>query len=252
MQVERCLLLKRFVFLIFAFLRSLFLGAVWFVSNHPGIIVWAFLIAGVGSLYWANFASGSWRQEMTLSVSTPDGVVKGSSIVKISAWKTPYFLNSGGDFTSIEGEALMMDLGDDKLLFALLDGQNYALIRALRSAGKERISSPADGLRIFRNQDEPLVIDMDDLPTLVTFSNINDPKTIALVFPEDMAASFGEGYTFLGATVRASKKPITQGRVGRLLPCLNSSRNCIGLNENLPHSDPLRSVGNAKFLREPK
>jgi len=58
---------------------------------------------------------------------------------------------------------------------------------------------------------------------LVRFANLNDPTSAVLVDPRDLAASFGPGVRFKGATVEITDDPITKGIEARL-PWLKSSK----------------------------
>ena len=55
-----------------------------------------------------------------------------------------------------------------------------------------------------------------DLPLLVRFRDINDPKTVERVDPNDLAASFGPGVYLKRATVEITRDPVTTGIVKRL------------------------------------
>jgi hypothetical protein len=63
---------------------------------------------------------------------------------------------------------------------------------------------------------------LEYVPALVRFGNLNDPTSVVLVNPLDLAASFGSGVTFKGATVEITDDPITHGIEDRL-PWLKTS-----------------------------
>jgi hypothetical protein len=86
----------------------------------------------------------------------------------------------------------------------------------------------------------------------VTFSDISDPTSVALVDPDDLAASFGAGYALEAVTVEVTQEPVTEGVVEGVLPCLNSGKACIPLNTQYEYGHPLRNILNSAFKRKAK
>ncbi|WP_417415418.1 hypothetical protein [Hoeflea sp.] len=62
-------------------------------------------------------------------------------------------------------------------------------------------------------------------PLLVTFADINDPASVALVDPDDLAASFGPGYALSSITLAITDEPVTKGRVEAVLGWLEAYEN---------------------------
>jgi len=62
----------------------------------------------------------------------------------------------------------------------------------------------------------PHRITPSDLPDLVTFDDIKDPKTVALVDPDDLQATLGPGITWNEITLEMTGEPITNGLVTKL------------------------------------
>jgi len=58
-------------------------------------------------------------------------------------------------------------------------------------------------------------------PTLVRFRNINDPTTIEVVDPDNLAASFGKDVRLKSVTVQITSDPVTTG-IEKTLPWLNN------------------------------
>ena len=53
-------------------------------------------------------------------------------------------------------------------------------------------------------------------PMMVTFGDLNDPTSVALVDPDDLAASFGEGINISRITAELTDDPVTTGIEERL------------------------------------
>ncbi|MCP4095679.1 MAG: hypothetical protein GY748_05500, partial [Planctomycetaceae bacterium] len=54
-------------------------------------------------------------------------------------------------------------------------------------------------------------------PLLVTFTDINDPASVKKIDPDDLAASFGPGYSLKSVTLEITGEPVTQGVVEKVL-----------------------------------
>ncbi len=177
-------------------------------------------------LFWThNFPTYSYNFRMTVAVETPEGVKTGSSVYSISAGKRPKLTAEEGSRSMvIKGEAVAVDLPDDKILFALLKTDSGSLSRLSMKAldpsfvsnGYDTVAS-ARRLGSRKGVEENAVVPPEDYPILVTFADIDDPKSIELVDPNDLAASFSEGYVLISITVELTDDPVTTGIEERFL-----------------------------------
>ncbi len=55
------------------------------------------------------------------------------------------------------------------------------------------------------------------VPLLVTFTDIDDPASVKRVDPDDLVASFGEGYALKAITLGITNEAVTEGRVEDVL-----------------------------------
>jgi hypothetical protein len=236
------LLLLRFLFRIW---KYTFRAAVLISKIHPGLIVVPVVFFLGVKLYWHNYASVSWRQELRFEVATPSGIAHGSSIVKPSVWFKPYIMHLGGRFSSIVGQAVVVNLGEGKWLFALLDNQIYMVDKALPSAENDKRGRGYNRVRLLRKQKEPLPIKFSDLPPLVTFSDINDPESMLIVDPDDLASVFGDGYALKSVTLT----PVTDGQLVNVWPCLAAVDPCLPWTFSNQKLSPLWHRSGAWFYR---
>lgn len=58
-------------------------------------------------------------------------------------------------------------------------------------------------------------------PLLVTFDDINDPKSIKRVDPDDLVATFGPGYSLKSITLEITDEPVTTGELEKVLRWIN-------------------------------
>lgn len=117
----------------------------------------------------------------------------------------------------------MVDLGPRGILFMLLRGPqpgnpglytNTPLSLPHMAFHAPKISDQMDFLdieRLIAQTPGEGELRPDELPMLVTFTNIDDPKTVMLVDPNHLDSIFGSGARIVRATVRITSEPVTKG-----------------------------------------
>ena len=174
-------------------------------------------IAGAYSLFYPTTA---YRFRITLNVDTPQGLKSGSSVMEVQHRRYPAWTtlgNSTGE-SSLKGDAVFVDLGADadgkpRSLIALLahgeraEGIDFYLLpgRVFEPLWKQKSATPN-----FR--DPPTELSLlpvgtkaelvgSQIPTLVTFTDPNDPKTAHIVPPNELSNTFVDGVQFRNATI---------------------------------------------------
>ena len=168
--------------------------------------------------------SQSYRYKLTLAVNTPQGIKRGSSVVEDVFWKVS--IPARGITHRLRGEALYLDLGPgQRPLIALLTssihdkrGVDY---RWTRDAGPNddllaRLYGPSsadfmDNVARIPRMRGPRKITPADLPDLVTFADVNDPKSVVEVNPNDLQETLGQNVTWNEITLEMTDEPITTG-----------------------------------------
>lgn len=182
------------------------------------------LLLLVLAIYSCLPARHSWHQKLTLIIDTPQGQVTGSSVIEV---RVRFY--DGGEFLSgteviydLTGEAAVVEVLPGRYLFALLGDSE----ERFAAAAKDRFQGLRRGewMKEIPKQTEPVTLTGPLIPMLVTFTNINDPKTVALVDPADLEASFGPGVSLKAATLEITEEPVTEGRVERSLVWLDDPR----------------------------
>jgi hypothetical protein len=175
------------------------------------------LIACVGGLFFAyaaihfSYPSGFWRYRLTIEVETPEGIKTGSAVYQIGVSTGMKFGDSSGAGMFAKGEALQVDLGSRGTLFALMnkdqsvDYNGYLVFKIFPYPGPKSgplsgVATP-DGLRYYANLRAKADVVGSQLPSLVRFRDLNNPKSVELVDPTDLAKSFGAGVKFLSSTI---------------------------------------------------
>ncbi|MCC6780858.1 MAG: hypothetical protein IT537_30150 [Hyphomicrobiales bacterium] len=62
----------------------------------------------------------------------------------------------------------------------------------------------------------PRTLTADELPDLVTFADINDPKSVLWVDPHDLPASLGRDVEWKSITIEVTHEPVTTGIMKKL------------------------------------
>jgi len=168
-------------------------------------LIWVF--AGlVGLALLSTCRDESWRQKLTVTVTTPQGEVSAYSVTEITKkdnrhwWVLP---GASGVSSEVRGEAVALEVLPGKWFFALLDGREdgkgkveylvypaFALDKALDANGSRSYEASMAKLHA-QPYDTPAAIPLSDMPLLVTFDDISDPMSMKLVDPADLDAAFG-------------------------------------------------------------
>jgi len=156
---------------------------------------------------------------MTVVVATPHGEVSGSSVVQVNWYKHAFPPLSGGwGHHTVKGEAVVVDLGEGQLLFALLSyysgnpGYTWGVAFDLFGRGYD------DKLAAVRaaNGRGPVALPLNLYPMFVRFRDLDDRKTVERVDPSDLAVSFGPGYRLVRVTLEITNDSVTTGIEKRL------------------------------------
>ncbi len=177
-----------------------------------------------------------WRQALTVTVETPAGERTGRTVVEVGAWFGQQPLSANEVSYEVTGEATAVEVAPGRWLFALLGGSQERYACAVGSAmgwqdGPWVRNSPVPEAEQRRRGEwlaevprqvgrPPVALPERCLPQLVTFDNLADPASVREVNPDNLAATFGPGVRLAGATIAVTEEPLTEGRVGGVLPWL--------------------------------
>lgn len=216
--------------------------------------------------------SGTWHYKMTVNINTPEGLKSGYSVREVSNSASPILnavrLPDTGNSAKVRGEAVVVDLGERGVLFALLKGY-YA-------GDTERIlyhviggDTTIEGIKSLndRQRQPPIPVPLKDknyYPMLATFTDLNDPRTVTPVITmknvgepgnvmdvdnDRFEELFGAGVSLHSITIELTDEPITWG-IEKYLPWLpdrfiNRARGYISASPDNYLSDPtgLRLTG---------
>ncbi len=193
------------------------------------------LVLGVSTLGYCflGFSTYTWHQKMTIEVEADGQVYSGLSVVKVSVRDSDP-VTKGLGFSlqfGARGEAAFVELPGQRYLFALLGGgppdsgpQTNAINifkDQLPREGNERFAIVAKSR--FKTD-----IPRSHYPLLVTFTDINDPKTVQVVAPDDLVAALGPGVSLKRITLEITDEPVTEGKIENVLGWWNSKKSLEG------------------------
>lgn len=164
------------------------------------IVTGAFLV-GLYLTWTLLFPVYTTRFRLTVEVETPQGLKSGSSVIETSIRDVK--VGFRGLTYGARGDAVFVDLGQGRHVIALLafgpTGQDQdrlsRVVRAALAPGQQRHWTEESSLR--GKGDLP----PDYIPTLVTFTDLNDPKTARVVPPQEFESAFGPGVRFKRAWI---------------------------------------------------
>lgn len=133
----------------------------------------------------------------------------------------------------MRGEAVAVDLPDGRTLFALLrsenkvDWANNVMFLLAPEAPDDAEDSFMARFANMLKRKGPIHLprmwppmghlpERNAYPMLVTFGDLNDPTSVEQVDPDDLRATFGEGYEIERILVQMTDDPVTVGIEGRL------------------------------------
>lgn len=180
----------------------------------------ALILLAIAGAYSLSYPTTTYRFRITLNVDTPQGPQSGSSVMEVRhrrypAWTT---LGTSTGESSLKGEAVFVDLGagadgKPRNLIALLahgergEGVDFYLLpgRVFEPLWKQKSATPN-----FR--DPPTELSLlpvgtkaelvgSQIPTLVTFIDLNDPKSAQVVPPNGLSQTFGNGVQLRNVTI---------------------------------------------------
>lgn len=250
-----------------------FLGRVRFTAGRGfymkiTAVVFAVLVIAAAVWWQVTHPSGTWRYKMTVMVETPEGVKTGSAVREITVITGIQITPESKPISRLTGEAVIVDLGERGVLFALLKGnklgEDYAKFLPFYAFPYEKGGLTPEGIKYYRSlKAPPVVLEPDLYPQFVHFKDIDNPKTVELVMemkscgnpqsgiPRGMACIekdrfeeiFGEGVRLKSVTAEMTDEPITLGQVSRTLKWLEARRKArtkgaIGGSPDKPFYDP--------------
>lgn len=188
-------------------------------------IVLTIIVGGGGAFLLNRLASPTetFRFRLTLLADVNGETVTGSGVFQETIGKTGP--------TQLTGEAVTLDLGQNRVLFLIFPGVSAAQAIAnmpLRDFPL-REGSPLERARQLLHDRPHADVDFNQLPVLVHFRDVANPTSIEVVNPANLARTFGNDVTLYKVTIEITDDPVTTGLETRLpwLADLKKSRRAL-------------------------
>lgn len=210
-------------------------------------------------------ASSTIRYRMTVEIDTPEGVRSGSSVMEVTRKKHAALDGKGRIDQYYKGEAVAVDLPSGKTLFALLvdkpglyDYTAFLLYRALTNGKVNPPLSRAYWVHEWLAQDAEarqvkptILLAPADYPFLVRFGDIRVPKSVEAVDLQNLAQSFGPGFSLKRIYITINDEEPT-GDMLRRIPWLGSNRygNIFGDFRPKPNPKLWQLLSRTDFIRD--
>ena len=178
----------------------------------------------VGYFLWQRiYPSAMWRYRLTVTVEANGQTYSGSGVYEAAEWRVPRYLPEVRTReTGIRGEAIFIDLDGSNLVITLTSARRYRDA----SVGLSELSQKAfltgnpklDFTSLPALLNTKISIPPDWLPVLVTFENVEDPRSYRIVPP--IGSPFFPGKV-ISASVEFTDDPVTTG-IENELPFLST------------------------------
>lgn len=188
------------------------------------VIILLTLCSVVTYLYIVRYyPTYQWKQKLTVTLDTPNGVVSGSSVVGITWTKVIKLLpDMPSEKYQITGEATVIALPDGRHLFALLKGAEFT---ALNAFAGERIPAQQQDLgfgylpaasKIGEHLGETKTLSPGSYPSLVVVAALGDSARAIDIQPIG-ELTLGSGYLIRAVDISITDEPVVVGAVDRAL-----------------------------------
>jgi len=191
----------------------------------------------------------TWRYKVTVEIKTPEGIKTGSAVRQLTKGRPGITYQESGNPAKITGEAVVVDLGTRGVIFVLLSNQSWA--NAMYSAFSPRDQTTTPIKKAVGNSAEL----KENFPKIVTFSDLNKPSSVKLVYENTQYADrtekkvnnfnrlFGSNVSLHKIIVQITEEPVTWG-IEKWLPWLPNRKNVkgyIGGTPDKPWEDPTKT-----------
>jgi hypothetical protein len=167
-----------------------------------------------GSIAWykISYPTYTYRYRLTIAVEVGGQTKTASSVIEVRDVTQPMFGSAPPVVPHVHGDAVFLNLGAKGNVVALLgcdpDGSQDCIGTLVNEvfgvAGVENFPQ----LETLRGRRE---LTGGFVPTLVTFGDLNDPKTARVVPRDHFEQVFGSGVHFKSAWIEMTRDPVTRG-----------------------------------------
>lgn len=216
-----------------------------FLLGIPTLLLWDFVVCK------------TWNYKITVNIETPEGLKTGSAVRKMYGRRelAGYTGGSAIVFYDVKGEAVVVDLGERGVLFAVMGTNDYYTFINSFPVG------PMNNIKTIRAyaglHNAKTSLALKDRPLMVMFKDVKDPKTVTPVYrvsgtpipnsrnykytvEDRFEEIFGKGVKLKDITIETTNEPVTWGIEKHLgwLPSRANTPGALGGSSEEPFEDP--------------
>jgi hypothetical protein len=166
------------------------------------------LIVGVVVSYGVSYPGVTVRYRLTLEAQVDSELKTASGVREVTYSKQPAVGGQGELSIGVRGEAIALDLGSRGTLFALLtagvddrSGAEWIVLRAFDFDGGSLPRPVEEGVKQVLRLSGKRELPLDNLPLLVRFRDVDNPKTVEGISPLHIGERFGPNAKLVRATL---------------------------------------------------
>jgi hypothetical protein len=174
------------------------------------------IIVAIGVVLYVGialaFPNYTHRYRLTVEVDTPEGVRSGSSVIEVTRKDFRWLPIRQGQYEfRVRGEAVFVDLGAGRNVIALMahgpraENVDQMTSLAIEAYGHYKWNEEAWAGRV--KMQGPVELKPPLIPTLVTFSDLSDPKTARVLRSDNLESVFGPSVRFKRAWIDMTNAP---------------------------------------------
>lgn len=198
---------------------------------------WLAIIVGTLAVMYAaynvSYPTYTHRYRLTIEIETPEGARSGSSVIEVTTRPLSgplgqLFPSSGAPHA--KGEAVFVDLGQGRNLVALLAfGPDARGPHSMSSLAFEVFRVELTRMAHLTGRAE---LSGDLIPTLVTFKDAQDPKSVWVISSSEFLAVFGPGVRVRRVSIEMTRDGVTTGITQKLPWLADMERRGLGSTIN--------------------
>ncbi|MBI1301219.1 MAG: hypothetical protein GC137_06105 [Alphaproteobacteria bacterium] len=189
------------------------------------------ILGGAGYYYlYQKYPYGSWNYRITVNIETPEGLKSGSAVRKMTRAVPMLNLPQATGHYGVEGEAVVIDLGERGTVFALIDWDSYNEVYKALPQPKNAQMWDIEyymGLKPGTKGDLP----PEEYPKMVSFGDVDDPSTQKLLYfvhangvTNSYEEVLGDGVQLKSITIEITDDSVTWGIIDKFIPSLEEGR----------------------------
>ena len=197
------------------------------------------------------------RYRLTAEVMAGGKIYAGTGVIASVFGNDPIPFSTRGS-SYFRGEAVAVDVGELGTLFLLLAGRDKDGKPTSIAPGRRLLipvlspqldqDTPGNNLdlgrALARMTPRKADVPMEHIPFLVRFRDINNPKSVEAVVPNNLAAQFGEGTRLMRVMIELTDDPVTTG-IEKRLPWLSAMKSVALDGQRLRHFGKAETTANS-------